>query len=106
MDRINNECVMQCPIPLEERQTQGTVGATKPFDAREASRTERESFTLDDVVAYLRDNTPAYSSAFIGVRNATGALGTFKTRVIPVTLIPITLIHILTLNNATANMRR
>ena len=68
------------PIPLEARRPEGAVGATQPFNAREALRAERESFTLDDVMAYIRDETPVYSSAFVGVGNAIGAIGTFKTR--------------------------
>jgi hypothetical protein len=47
---------------------QGDVGAeVEPvFDAREELRLERESFTLEDAMAYLRDDTAAFSSAFVG----------------------------------------
>ena len=61
---------------------QGDVGAADEpvFDAREELRLERESFTLEDAMAYLRDDTAAFSSAFVGVGAGIGAIGTFKTR--------------------------
>ena len=66
MARINDACVIAQPIPLEARKPKEAVGATQPFNAREALCAERESFTLEDVMAYLRDATTAFSSAFLG----------------------------------------
>ena len=57
------------------------VGASQPFNAREALRAERESFTMEDMMAFLRDEAiTAFSSGFVGVGNAIGAIGTFKTK--------------------------
>ena len=66
----------------QPRSEQRNVGATAlpVFDAKEELRLERESFTLDDAMAYLRDDTAAFSSAFVGVGVGIGAIETFKTR--------------------------
>ena len=41
---------------------------------------ERESFTITDAMEYLRDDSPAFSSAYVGVGAGIGAIGSFKTR--------------------------
>ena len=67
---------------LTTTETQPMVGAhSQVFDAKAELLRERESFTLDDAMAYLRDdNQEAYSVAFVGVGVAIGAVGTFKTK--------------------------
>ena len=50
------------------------------FDAKAELLQERESFTLQDAQAYLRDDQQAYIVASVGVGVAIGAIGTFKTR--------------------------
>ena len=41
---------------------------------------EREYGTVQQVLQWLRDDTKAFSSAFVGVGGSVGAMGTFKTR--------------------------
>ena len=83
---INAACDDLPAMPLWKSGTvsglRSKVGAGVPaFDAKEALRQERESFTLEDAMAYLRDDSQgAFSSAFVGVGNAIGAVGTFKTK--------------------------
>ena len=65
-----------------ESESRPTVGAGgQAFDAKSELLRERESFTLDDAMAYLRgDEQEAYSVAFAGVGVAIGAIETFKTK--------------------------
>ena len=67
---------------LMTSEARPTVGAnSQAFDAKAELLREKESFTLDDAMAYLRDdNQEAYSVAFVGVGVAIGVLGTFKTK--------------------------
>ena len=82
---IDAACADIDSIPMMAQRPsseQGDVGAADGpvFDAREELRLERESFTLEDAMAYLRNDTSAFSSAFVGVGAGIGAIGTFKTR--------------------------
>ena len=65
-----------------ESELRPTVGAGgQAFDAKAELLRERERFTLEDAMAYLRDDEQdAYSVAFVGVGVAIGAIGTFKTK--------------------------
>ena len=82
---IDAACADIDSIPMMAQRPsseQGDVGAEDEpvFDARDELRLERELFTLEDAMAYLRDDTAAFSSAFVGVGAGIGAIGTFKTR--------------------------
>ena len=73
---INAACADVTGIPLGSPKATSVVlvgAVTEPhFDAREALRIEIESFTLEDAMDYLCDDTPAYSVAFVGVGNCIG----------------------------------
>ena len=81
---IDSACTGLPPLSggMETHQTEEAVTAevTATVSAKEQLQAERESFTFEEARDYLRGTDPAYSSAFVGVGVAIGAIGTFKTR--------------------------
>ena len=81
---INSVCTGLPPLPsrMETHPAEEAVTAewSATVSAKEQLQAERESFTFEEARDYLRGIDPAYSSAFVGVGVAIGAIGTFKTR--------------------------
>ena len=80
---INSVCTGLPPLP-DATQEQAVQVSSKEIpatiNAKALLEAERESFTFEEARDYLRGIDPAFSSAFVGVGTAIGAIGTFKTR--------------------------
>lgn len=64
-----------------EQQRQAVGAKVSPtLSARQMLEEERESFTITDAMEYLCDDSPAFSSAYVGVGAGIGAIGSFKTK--------------------------
>ena len=68
-------------VQLDEQWRQAVGASGSPtLSARQMLEEERESFTITDAMEYLRDDSPAFSSAYVGVGAGIGAIGSFKTK--------------------------
>ena len=61
---------------LDEQWRQAIGGSNSPTQsARQVLEEERDFFTITDAMEYLRDDSPAFSSAYVGVGAGIGAIG-------------------------------
>ena len=75
--KMSQETVQQ----LDEQWKQAVGAASSPaLSARQMLEEERESFTITNAMEYLQDDSPAFSSAYVGVGAGIGAIGSFETK--------------------------